>query len=130
MPTEIYPILFIIAGIIYYLTTRKKPNQVEKVGKVDLQSLLQSSFKYVVIVRSNGTIYKSYEEDDLGKAGYHIYSKYGQSINKIDVYVKDNESDKFMLIEKDKESESMFAVNHPENGFIGYLRFDYVDNIK
>lgn len=83
----------------------------------------------MVIIRAKGKFYKSYEDDDLGKVGYHIYSKYGQSIDKLDVYIKDNYDNKLMLIEKDKESESMLAVDHPVDGFIGYLRFDYVDSI-
>lgn len=129
MQTEIYLILFAIAAIIYYLTTRRNPKEVEKVKQIDLRPLFQSTSKYVVIVRSNGTIYKSYEDNDLGKVGYHICCKYGQSIDKIDVYIKDNSGNKLMIIEKDKASESMFAVEHPIDGFIGFLRFDYLERI-
>lgn len=129
MQTEIYIILFITTVVIYYLTKRKKPNEVEKSNQTDLQSSLKSTFRYVVLVRSNDRLYKSYEDDDLGKVGYHIYSKYAQSTDKLNVYIRDNYKNKLMLIEKDKESESMFAVDHPVDGFIGYLRFEYVENI-
>jgi hypothetical protein len=90
---------------------------------------LKLRYKWTVVIKSKGKLYKGIEDDDLGKVGYYIYQNFAEKLDQVDVYVKDNQNNKIMKIQKTYESECMIGVDHPEEGHIGYLPFEMVDRI-
>ena len=58
--------------------------------------------------------------------GYYIYQKFAKKLDQVDIYVKDNQNNEILKIENKYDTESMFSVDHPEQGPIGFLPFDKV----
>lgn len=123
-------IILIVLVLVGYVYHRIKENNLKQVANdLAINKLRKSEFQWVLIIRTKDKLYKAFEDDDLGKVGYHIYNEYIKSINQIDIFIVDNKENKFLKIENGSESESMIGVRHPEQGHIGYLSFDIVNKI-
>ena len=82
------------------------------------------------MVITKGKLYKGIEDNDLGKIGYYIYQNFATKLDQVKVYVKDNQKNEILKIQKTYESECMIGVDHPEKGHIGYLPFETVERIR
>lgn len=89
----------------------------------------ESKYKWSVVIKSKGKLFNGIENDDLGKVGYYIYQNFATKLDRIDVYVKDNQKCEILKIQKTYESECMIGVDDSENGHIGYLPYKKVDRI-
>jgi len=90
-----------------------------------MQTIISKN-NWCVIIRSMDGFKLDYEENDLGKVGYHIYNKYKTHLlrGQVSVYIKDNFLNRYLKIVADGTSDSSFSVDHPVNGYIGYLSFE------
>ncbi|MES2447904.1 MAG: hypothetical protein V4546_12030 [Bacteroidota bacterium] len=123
-------IIVIVLVLVAYIYHRiKEINLQQEENDSAISKLRKSKFQWVVIIRTKDKFYKSFEDDDLGKVGYHIYTEHIKSINHTDIFIIDNKENEFLKIENGSESESMIGVRHPEQGHIGYLSFDIVNKI-
>jgi hypothetical protein len=126
-----YPIVLIVGSIIFYLFAGKNKPEVKQTKRADPKpdpAILQHSslYKYSVLVKSNGKVSRSYENNDSGKIAYLIYSKLLRPGYTHEVYILNNHTNELMRIDKDYDSECMIGVDHPEHGHIGYLPFTHV----
>jgi len=135
MTTPILNTLFVgiavIVGLIIFQNRRfKSANHVDNDYSYELLALtkfklLHSQHKWLVIIRNLDGFKLDYENDDLGKTAYHVYTCYKEQLirKQIFVYIKNNIENKYLKIITDSNSESMIGVDHPEDGHIGYLSF-------
>ena len=86
----------------------------------------ESKYKWSVVIKSKGKLFKGIENDDLGKVGYYIYQNFATKLEQVDVYIKDNQKCELLKIQKTYESECMIGVDDPENGHSGYLPYEKV----
>jgi|GEM_PF-4941191 len=126
MPLETYPIFLIVAVIALYLFGGKT-QIVENPSPVILSN--RSPFRYSVFIKSNGQVFRSYEDNDICKLGYLIFTMLSRPNFKNEVYILNNPKNELMRIDKDYDSECMIGVDHPEHGHIGYLPFSVVTSI-
>ena len=119
-----YPVILGVCVLLIWIFIKGKH---ENATTADLDE--SSQYKWSVVIKSKGKLYKGIEENDLGKVGYYIYQNFAKKLDQVDVYVKDNQNNEILKIQKTYESECMIGVDHPEQGHIGYLPFEKVERI-
>ena len=120
----VYPIMLIAFVLLIWIFGKEKPENATAPDSVEA-----SQYKWSVVIKSKGKLFEGIEEDDLGKVGYYIYQNFATKLDRLDVYVKDNQKHKILKIQKTYESECMIGVDDPENGHIGYLPYEKVERI-
>jgi len=128
-------ILVIIILIVVQHRRKKEVKPFKKVSRhyelVALKKMPQiiTENNWCVIIKSFEALILVFEDNDLGKIGYHIYSNYKEQLiqGQMFVYIKDNKEDRYLKIVTDGSSESMIGINHPDSGHIGYLSFEEVE---
>ncbi|KQM75236.1 hypothetical protein ASE74_20675 [Pedobacter sp. Leaf216] len=85
---------------------------------------MNSKNKWSVVTRNLDGLKLDYEDDDLGKIAYHIYTCYKELLMRKQIFVniKSNVEGKYLKIVTNN-TESRIGVDHPELGHIGYLNF-------
>ena len=129
-----YPIILVIGSINFYLFAGKNQPHVKQTKKAEpkLGSAIlahSSAFRYTVFIKFNGKVSKSYEDDDICKIGYLIYTELYKLGYTHEIYIRNNHTNELMRIDKDYDSECMIGVDHPEQGHIGYLPFTNVTSL-
>jgi hypothetical protein len=119
-----YPIILIAFIVLIWIFGKGKENKTTSDHIPE-----ESQYNWSVVIKSKGKLYKGIEEDDLGKVGYYIYQNFATKLDQVDVYVKDNQNNEILMIQKTYESECMIGVDDPEKGHVGYLPFEKVDRI-
>jgi len=123
--------LVTIALLIFYQSKKTNSNSRTAFTQYEAAALnrllpVTSNYKWAVISRNKNDIKLVFEDNKLDRVGYHIYSNYQTQLmqNKISVYLKNNVENTYLKVVTDGSSESMFAVSHPTEGFIGHLSFE------
>lgn len=124
MDISYYPLIVIFFILLIWIFGKGEQPDVIKVDPAEL-----SQYKWSVVIKSKGKLYRGIADDDLGKVGYYIYLNFAKKLDQVDVFVKDNRNNEILKIQKTYESECMIGVDDPENGHIGYLPFETVDRI-
>ena len=119
-----YPYLLLAFILIIRIFGKGKKQEVLKVDPTEA-----SKYKWSVVIKSKGKLFKGIENDDLGKVGFYIYQNFAMKLDQVDVYLKDNLNNEILKIQKTYESECMIGVDDPENGHIGYLPYEKVERI-
>jgi hypothetical protein len=119
-----YPIILFVFVILIWIFGKVKHENATIADPAEV-----SQYKWSVVIKSKGKLYKGIEDNDLGKVGYYIYQNFATKLDQVDVYVKDNQNNEILMIQKTYESECMIGVDHPEKGHIGYLPFENVERI-
>jgi hypothetical protein len=124
----IYISAFIITTCAIWLLIRKKL----KPDKSSKFSDLKSDYSYSVFKNPINDNPSSFililEGNRIDELGYQIYKSHIADLDKIDILIRDNKTGEIMKIVKDGDSESMIGVSHPENGHIGYLKYEIVNS--
>jgi hypothetical protein len=113
------------AFAVYRLTQQKTKNRITSPANKPCLS----DVKYSLLIKDNGQVYSEYEENDLRKIGYHIYTKLEKPNQSYEIYIRQNLKNELMWINKDYESECKISVANPEGETIGYLPFSKVSSI-
>ena len=140
MTTSIFYTIFIgilISSLLIIYQNRKskivkqiiRPSLRHELIQLEKMPTIVTKHNWCVIVRSTEGLNLVYQDDDLGKIGYHVYTTYKASLFKrqILVYIKNNIENRYLKIVTDGSSESMIGVNHPLHGHIGYLSFEVIE---
>jgi hypothetical protein len=109
---------------LYLSTRRTRKHQEVLVAPSD-----SSLYRWSVVIKNNGQVYSDFEEDDLGKIGYRIYTELEKPNHSSEIYIRENSKKQLLWINKDYESDYMFGVDNPEGRRIGYLPFSRVASI-
>lgn len=83
--------------------------------------------RYSSFIKSK-RLHRSYEHDNINALAYLLYKHFTSAIDRLGIYIKDNESGKVYKIVKEY-TESMIGVDHPEQGYMGFLNFIEVDKM-
>jgi len=125
-----------IALLIFYQSKKTNSSSRKAFTQYEAAALnrllpIRSNYRWSVISRIKNDIKLVFEDNELDRVGYYIYSSYQTQLmqNKISVYLKNNVENTYLKVVTDGSSESMFAVSHPTEGFIGYLSFEEVIKI-
>ena len=119
-----YPIILIAFIVLIWIFGKEKQDNATH-GDIPEES----KYKWSIVIKSKGKLYKDIEDDDPSKVGYYIYQNFATKLDQVDVYVKDNQNNEILKIQKTYESECMIGVDHPDKGHIGYLPFEKVEKI-
>ncbi|RYH22503.1 hypothetical protein EON65_19155, partial [archaeon] len=106
-----YPVILGFCILLIWIFSKRKLENETTADPVE-----ESKYKWSIVIKSKGKLYKGLEDDDLGKVGYYIYQNFATKLDQIDVYVKDNQNNEILMIQKTYESECMIGVDHPEQG--------------
>lgn len=119
--------IIIIVGLYQLIKSMFKSNNTE----TDRPSILDapSKYRFSVFVKRDNDIRLEYEDNRRQNCGYYIFSNYAPSLDKVNVYLKENKTGEILKIVKDSDSESAIGVQHPINGFLGFLQVEEVKYI-
>lgn len=119
-----YPVILGFCILLIWIFSKRKLENETTADPVE-----ESKYKWSIVIKSKGQLYKGIEGNDLCKVGFYIYQNFATKLDQVDVYVKDNQNNEILKIQTTYESECMIGVDHPDKGHIGYLPYEKVEKI-